>query len=83
MMENGRRLTVFGAGYKADLECPLSIGGAIKPVQPSIGAKPKPKPLSWLSPAHCHKLLRTAYNVQKHNTTSTLLFRVPSCNSVT
>lgn len=26
MVESGRQLTVFGAGYKADFECPLSIG---------------------------------------------------------
>ena len=83
-MKSGRWLTVFGADYKADFHCPLSIGALSSPrctgLQPSIGAKAKP--ITWLSPGHCHNLkhlmspLRTGYSVLKNNTTSTLLFRV-------
>ena len=86
MMENGRQLTVFGAGYKADFECPLSIGAlssrgatlnwcqAKAIVVAESSSLPQPKDLR--SP------LCTSYSVLKDDTTSTLLFRVSSCNNV-
>ena len=75
MMENGRRLTVFGAGYKADFECPLSMGALWTPgatpnwcqAQAIVVAEsgPLPQAKDLKSP------IRTAYSVLKDNTTST------------
>ena len=81
MMKSGRWLTVFGTGYKADFECPLSTEALSSPgatlhwcqAQANIVAESSPLP----QPKAPRESLRTGYSALKNNTTSALLFRGP------
>ena len=80
MVENGRQLTVFGAGYKADFECPLSIGALSDRGAALNWCQAQAIVVAESSPLPQAKGLRspvpTAYS---DNTTSAFLFRIPSC----